>query len=49
MSKQLIKTCKKCNQECYHEWEVDNEIFDEPIFYLTCLGCGNSEQAELII
>lgn len=46
MAKQIIKTCKKCLQECYHEYSVDNEIADEPIFWLTCEACGFSEQAE---
>lgn len=46
MSKQIIKICKKCGQEGYHEWEVDKDSDPEtPIFYLNCLNCGFSEQA----
>jgi hypothetical protein len=47
--KTIQKHCNRCNQELPHEWYVDKEIPEEPIFFLVCLGCGAMEQAEVML
>lgn len=39
MAQQILKYCKNCNKTTFFEWEVDNEIQDEPIFWLICTEC----------
>ena len=44
MSIQTLKYCRKCQKDTYQEWQVDNEIADEPTFWLICTECLNEDQ-----
>lgn len=48
MAQQIIKICKKCKNEGFHEfWHDPDSNHNEPIFWLICQFCGYSEQCEV--
>jgi hypothetical protein len=46
MAQQEVKYCENCQDWQFCEWQVDNEIPDEPRFWFMCCACGHEFDAE---